>query len=47
MMVDIYKLNVSARLESVENFSISELSKELIMDFNVHLELWDIIMIVN
>ncbi len=32
-MVGIYKLNVSARLESVENFAISERNKELIVDF--------------
>jgi len=31
--VGIYKLNVSSRLESVEDFSISEKNKELIVDF--------------
>jgi len=33
MIVGIYKLNVSARIESVENLSISEKNKELIVDF--------------
>ncbi|WP_440946872.1 hypothetical protein ACSAZL_00830 [Methanosarcina sp. T3] len=33
MTVGIYKLNVSSRLESVEDFSISEKNKELIVDF--------------
>jgi len=31
--VGIYKLNVSARLESIEDFSISKRNKELIVDF--------------
>jgi integrase/recombinase XerD len=29
----IYKINVSTRLESIENFAISERNKELILDF--------------
>jgi hypothetical protein len=33
MMVGIYKINVSERLESVENFAITERNKELIVDF--------------
>jgi hypothetical protein len=33
MMVGIYKINVSERLDSVENFSITERNKELIVDF--------------
>jgi hypothetical protein len=33
MMVGIYKINVSERLESVENFAISDRNKELIVDF--------------
>jgi integrase/recombinase XerD len=33
MKVGIYKLSVSGRLESVEDFSISERNKELIVDF--------------
>ncbi len=33
MMEGIYKLNVSARLESVEDFAVSERNKELILDF--------------
>jgi integrase/recombinase XerD len=32
-MVGIYKLNVSTRLESLENLSISERNKEFILDF--------------
>lgn len=33
MKVDIYKLNISSRLESVEHFSTSERNKELILNF--------------